>query len=149
MKIVRRKSDTVVLFAGEVIEIFSSHIQIENKGKFYHEENFFNLEVLDVAELPQDFVYGGFTYVNGVFTPTDIGLAYRAKVNAEKAQADLIANQKLAQEALDKSDMVAIRCMKVNAPFPAEWQAYVADLRAVIQGISNVLPTQPAYPAGT
>jgi hypothetical protein len=51
-----------------------------------------------------------------------------------------------AQQALTTSDMVALRCIKANVAFPADWQAYVADLRLVIQGASSVLPVQPDYP---
>jgi hypothetical protein len=58
-----------------------------------------------------------------------------------------------AQAALDKSDMVAVRCVKAGVEFPSEWQAYVASLRAVMSasdGAENgVIPTMPSYPAGT
>jgi len=54
-----------------------------------------------------------------------------------------------AKRELDKSDMVAIRCIKANVAFPADWQAYVAALRAVVNGTSTNLPVQPLFPAGT
>lgn len=57
-----------------------------------------------------------------------------------------------AQSALDKSDMVSIRCLKAGVAFPAAWQTYVASLRAIVNGsdtTSTVLPPAPAYPAGT
>ena len=57
-----------------------------------------------------------------------------------------------AQQALDASDLVAIRCLKVGASFPPAWQGYTAALRAIVAGTdrtSTVLPTRPAYPAGT
>lgn len=55
----------------------------------------------------------------------------------------------MAQDALFKSDLVSIRCLKSGSAFPGEWQAYVADLRAIVAGGAGPLPDQPAYPAGT
>lgn len=60
--------------------------------------------------------------------------------------------QSSAQVALDKTDLVAIRCLKAGVAFPADWQTYVTDLRNIVNGtdtISTILPTQPTYPAGT
>jgi hypothetical protein len=61
--------------------------------------------------------------------------------------------QKNAKFALDASDMAALRCLKAGAAFPAEWQTYVAALRAIIAAASGdastPLPTRPAYPANT
>jgi hypothetical protein len=57
-----------------------------------------------------------------------------------------------AQAALERSDIVAIRCVKAGIDFPAEWLAYVVELRAIIadpDGAETPLPTQPSYPAGT
>jgi len=58
-----------------------------------------------------------------------------------------------AQDALDKTDIVAIRCVKSGVSFPKEWQAYCAALRAIVSAASGdatqSLPTRPAYPAGT
>ena len=67
-----------------------------------------------------------------------------------KTQAELDQELKAqAYQALNTSDMVALRCIKANVAFPADWQTYVADLRAVVSGASSVLPVQPAYPVGT
>lgn len=54
-----------------------------------------------------------------------------------------------AKQALQASDMVALRCLKSGVTFPAEWQTYCVDLRAVVDGSSDTLPTMPEYPAGT
>ena len=54
-----------------------------------------------------------------------------------------------ALSALTKSDSVAIRCVKAGIPFPADWQEYVAGLRAVVNGSALTLPEQPEYPEGT
>lgn len=54
-----------------------------------------------------------------------------------------------AVKALDKSDMTALRCLKAGVTFPAEWQVYVAALRAIVAGSAGPLPAQPVYPAGT
>ncbi len=61
-----------------------------------------------------------------------------------------------AQAALDDMDSpggCAIRCFKAGVAFPANWQAYTAELRAIVNGSASPMPTalpvQPAYPAGT
>ena len=51
--------------------------------------------------------------------------------------------------ALLKSDTVAIRCVKAGIEFPADWQQYVSDLRAVIRGHRFTMPKTPSYPEGT
>lgn len=97
------------------------------------------------------------TYSNGVFTapvaPPSVTLPSLAEqatiVAARNARVLLVSN---AQNALTKSDTTYIRCGKAGVPFPVEWQTYVAALRAIVSGTdttSTVLPTQPAYPAGT
>lgn len=70
-------------------------------------------------------------------------------LTSAQLHAQLVASAKVA---LDSSDMVAIRCMKAGVAFPGAWQTYVTGLRAIVNGTdttSTVLPTQPAYPAGT
>ena len=69
----------------------------------------------------------------------------RAKTAEETAHE--LKNQTL--QALAKSDGVAIRCVKAGVAFPAAWQTYVTALRAIMNGASGPLPTQPAFPAGT
>lgn len=54
-----------------------------------------------------------------------------------------------AQAALDKSDLVALRCFKNGVPFPAEWATYCAALRAIVVSSVGPLPVQPAYPEGS
>ena len=54
-----------------------------------------------------------------------------------------------AQAALDKSDLVALRCFKNGVPFPAEWATYCAALRAIVVSGVGPLPVQPAYPQGS
>lgn len=54
-----------------------------------------------------------------------------------------------AQAALDKSDLVALRCFKNGVPFPAEWATYCAALRAIVVSGVGPLPVQPAYPEGS
>lgn len=64
----------------------------------------------------------------------------------EQIHAELVAS---AKSALNNTDMVCLRCYKAGVPFPADWQTYTANLRAVVNGTLTTLPTQPAYPAGT
>ena len=75
------------------------------------------------------------------------------QVNTNLSAAQWPAYQAQAQAALDKSDTVAIRCLKAGVAFPAEWQSYVAALRTIVAAATGnpsvPLPTQPAYPAGT
>jgi len=57
-----------------------------------------------------------------------------------------------AQTALDKTDAVAIRCLKAGVAFPVEWQSYVSALRNIVS-VSDItstsLPVMPSFPAGT
>jgi hypothetical protein len=93
--------------------------------------------------------------------------------DADKTQADLIANavvehwtevtnswpppappadtRPAARAALDTSDRTIIRCYEHGVAVPAEWTAYRAALRSIVSGdaTTTVLPTAPAYPAGT
>ena len=63
------------------------------------------------------------------------------------------AYQQQAHSALDKSDMVALRCFKAAVVFPVAWATYVTALRAIVGAASGdpmkPLPTAPTYPAGT
>ena len=54
-----------------------------------------------------------------------------------------------AQAALDRSDLVALRCFKNGVSFPAEWATYCAALRAIVVSGVGPLPVQPAYPEGS
>jgi hypothetical protein len=67
--------------------------------------------------------------------------------------ADLwAAYQGQAAAALFKTDGVAVRCLKAGVAYPANWQTYTADLRAIMataSGTPGTLPVAPAYPAGT
>lgn len=127
---------------------------IEENQAFTHEDgrkfpwNYPKSEIAGlykVTETPRptdaSLVVEGFTIDN---THTQVWNT-RAKT-ADELSAEL---KGLAQSALNASDMVALRCVKADVKFPAEWKAYVADLRAVIKGTSTALPVQPEYPAGT
>ena len=68
------------------------------------------------------------------------------------AKVEFIAT---AQSALDKvtgPSGTIIRCVVAGVAVPAAWTAYVAALRAIVNGsdtTSTALPKAPAYPAGT
>ena len=53
-----------------------------------------------------------------------------------------------AQAALDRSDLVALRCFKANILFPAAWTAYCEALREIVRTGEGPLPEQPEYPQG-
>lgn len=58
-----------------------------------------------------------------------------------------------AQNALNKTDSVAIRCLKAGVTFPVAWISYTQALRTIVSS-PNVdptqpLPTQPPYPNGS
>lgn len=61
--------------------------------------------------------------------------------------------QAAAQMALDKSDLVALRCFKADVEFPVAWKTYVTALRAIVVTESGDpaegSPTQPSYPLGS
>lgn len=82
--------------------------------------------------------------ITEVFNP-DGTLSHIEKVSYD----DGPINKKLAQMALDKSDITAIRCLKAEISFPAEWQNYVAALRVISNTGIGPIPDQPAYPKGT
>jgi len=86
------------------------------------------------ALVASDTAGPGDTYSGGVFTRPAPASDYPAEARA----------------ALDASDMTAIRCVKAGVAFPAEWQAYCATLRAIVNGAqTGPLPVRPDYPAGT
>jgi hypothetical protein len=73
--------------------------------------------------------------------------AARAAAQAA-AQAPVILKAD-AQAALDKSDVVLLRCFEHAVALPAAWQTYRTALRAIVNGsdtTSTTLPTIPAYP---
>lgn len=54
------------------------------------------------------------------------------------------------QAALDSTDMIAFRCFKAGVAYPTEWLAYTTALRGLLGATEvGVLPTKPAFPAGT
>ena len=61
--------------------------------------------------------------------------------------------QTSAQALLNKSDFVAIRCLKAGVDFPPSWLTYVTSLRAIVNANSGdptqPLPAIPSYPVGT
>jgi hypothetical protein len=56
-----------------------------------------------------------------------------------------------AQAALDKSDVTVVRCYEHGVAVPADWVAYRAALRVIVDGgpTTAALPVAPAFPAGT
>jgi hypothetical protein len=85
--------------------------------------------------------------------PTDAELAAAFPSYVAPPSAAWLAHQAQAQALLDKSDMTIIRCAENGVPVPATWAAYRKALR-VISGATTgdptqVLPTAPAFPAGT
>ena len=72
-------------------------------------------------------------------------VAYSAMIN--KQQQDIARVE--AQAALDKSDLVALRCFKNGVPFPTEWATYCAALRTIVVSGVGTIPVQPDYPKGS
>ena len=54
-----------------------------------------------------------------------------------------------AQAALDRTDLVALRCFKNGVVFPPEWVTYCATLRNIINTGEGPLPERPEYPEGS
>lgn len=88
---------------------------------------------------------GGLRYV---LTQEEVD-AKAAEDAANEAAALLVAKLRTAKDELEKSDLVALRCVKAGIAFPADWQNYVTTLRLVISGSVTEMPQQPAYPEGT
>ena len=104
---------------------------------------------------------------DGAFIPTDPAnfdyQAYLAWVDEGNVAAAYVAPaltweqyQQQAKVLLDKvtgSSGTVIRCYIAGIPLPAEWQTYIADLRAIIKAtsgdVTTALPIQPVYPAGS
>ena len=55
----------------------------------------------------------------------------------------------LAQEELDRSDLVALRCFKAGIAFPPEWVTYCESLREIVRTGVGPLPQRPEYPQGS
>lgn len=86
----------------------------------------------------------------GVVRHSGPPLPPEADVLAEMAR--IKAAEPLVSEALTAlaaSDGVALRCAKAAVPYPPEWQAYDAALRAIVRGGPGPVPPQPDYPTGT
>jgi hypothetical protein len=58
-----------------------------------------------------------------------------------------------ALAALNKTDSVAIRCLKADVEYPAEWVSYTEILRDIVSTLEidtdEPLPIQPDYPLGS
>jgi hypothetical protein len=76
---------------------------------------------------------------------------HRQKVEAlAEAMKSRTPIQKQAANLLQTlSASVVLRCFESGTPFPPEWKAYMAQLRAVDEGTSTTMPTQPAMPSFT
>lgn len=77
-----------------------------------------------------------------------------AEAAAQAPTAQQLHQQLLmqAQNALARTDLVALRCIKAGVVFPAAWLSYTTALRNIANGTdttSTTIPAQPAYPAGT
>jgi len=58
--------------------------------------------------------------------------------------------QTSVQTAIDKTDLVAIRCLKAGIEFPTEWREYTVALRALKASVVVAeLPVMPSYPVGS
>lgn len=54
------------------------------------------------------------------------------------------------QTAIDKTDLVALRCWKAGVEFPTEWREYTVVLRTLLASSVVVkLPVMPDYPSGS
>jgi len=118
-----------------VAELFSTDLDI---AELFHPDLIW-VDITDEANAPQC----GWSYIDGVFSEP-------AGPSAEFKWGQC---QRLAQIALDESDLTILRCYERSIPVPAEWAAYRTSLRSVISAKSGdpaqPLPARPSYPAGT
>lgn len=104
----------------------------------------YTTDLYDVVEYQAGAAIG-YIYDNGSFIkpqPTQEELE-------KQALEDKIALINEAKLKLMLTDNVLIRCLKVSISYPQEWVDYTNDLRLVVRGELNELPTQPNYPEGT
>jgi len=108
------------------------------------------------------FIRAGVYYENSDLQPGDAEVPQRPDATCQwvngawtastAAKVEFIAT---AQSALDKvtgPSGTIIRCVVAGVAVPAAWTAYVAALRAIVNGsdtTSTALPKAPTYPAGT
>lgn len=85
--------------------------------------------------------------VTGFIIDEEFVQVWQTRERTEEEKADII--KYLAYDALAKSDMTALRCVKAGIAFPGAWQEYVAELREIFQTGIGPLPKQPPYPEGT
>lgn len=87
--------------------------------------------------------------VESVGNPEDAGLS-AIKPPPVKTWDDV---RMAAHAALMRSDATVLRCFESGVAMPVEWKLYRTRLRAIVAAPSGdpsaVLPTAPAYPAGT
>ena len=87
------------------------------------------------------------------YIPDVVPVIIEPSVTINSPELEWHKYQQEAQTALDKSDAIAIRCLKSGIAFPTEWQTYVSELRAIIKAtsgdVTTALPIQPIYPQGT
>lgn len=69
----------------------------------------------------------------------------------EEIDTEALATFKTAvQTAIDKTDLVALRCWKAGVEFPTEWREYTVTLRTLLASTVVVeLPVMPDYPVGS
>lgn len=100
MKIVKRISDGLVLFAGNDLSIDSD--SVNGAGWTFEKIDVTLLTLEDVDALPEFFVTGGWTYQNGEWTTTATGDDYMLPQKRAKKIAELEA----ARLAIEYSDIV-------------------------------------------
>ena len=109
----------------------------DSSGKLHQiDENFTSLLPPDCEEI-EESEYEDLVVKNNTPSGAQLWADYRAK----------------AQAALDKTDLICLRCYKAGVAYPAEWLDYTNELRAIIRATSgdstSGLPVAPNYPSGT
>lgn len=99
IKIVRRISDHVVLFAAPVLAL--GETTVAGDGWTCKNLDVTLLEMLEVAGLPEYYVAGGWTYSGGEWTPNNTGNQYMLPAK----RAAKIAELEAARLAVEYSDI--------------------------------------------
>jgi hypothetical protein len=89
--------------------------------------------VLCAGDITAGFIYDGTEFSPPVAVEADASVALKLD----------------AQALLDKSDNTVLRCYEAGVSVPASWVEYRSRLRAIVSAGSGLIPTRPAYPAGT
>lgn len=147
VQIIVRKSDNLVRFIG-------NNFILDENGLFGHkfkslDTNIITHDLIEVDNLPDNFVCYGYTYLGGVFTINQDGINVQAEQQTKANLESIRIMKSDAKVELIESDKVALRCFKAGVPYPVEWKNRDIDLRDTVDKGLKPITSKPTYPQGT